>query len=105
MTTRRVKNLRTGEVRESRRRPIKKYAGPKEPVKIFPCEYRGKKLDWQAVCTSCAHRGQPVEVYACEVHGVCSPTRKAKSADHPATIQWCKTCEIFRANEAGLAQP
>ena len=78
---------------------------PQEPVKIFPCPHRGAVLDWTATCHCCGHRGEQVEVYACEVHGVCSPTLKAKSADHPVTIKFCKTCEVFRASEAGLGQP
>lgn len=80
-------------------------APPREPIKIFPCPHRGKVLDWKATCHVCGHRGEQVDVYACEIHGVCTPTLKAKSADHPVTIKFCKTCEIFRANEAGLAQP
>lgn len=101
---RRIINKRTGEVRIANRRQFKLRA-KKEPIKIFPCPHRGKVLDWKATCHVCGHRGEQVDVYACEIHGVCTPTLKAKSADHPVTIKFCKTCEIFRANEAGLAQP
>ncbi len=62
----------------------------KEPIKIFPCEYRGEKTGDKATCNSCSSRGRQVDVYQCSIHGTCT-------ADYRATgVQWCKRCPVFQ---------
>jgi hypothetical protein len=64
-----------------------------DPRFTTPCAHRGEVLE-RSTCTACGMRGQPFDVFACELHGKCMVRRFRN--DRPE-LKVCVNCDDFRA--------
>lgn len=56
-------------------------------IEMEPCRHRRGKSDTPAVCQSCGERGNPLQLYHCDLHGEVSIKRKNRS------FRACANCD------------
>jgi hypothetical protein len=59
---------------------------------MWDCIYRGRAVLEEGKCNTCGMKGQPFNIYQCDVHGKCS-LRQYRTNDK--SIHICVTCEQF----------
>jgi len=67
--------------------------GKPDPRFSTACVHRGEILE-RGVCTVCGMKGQPFDVFTCELHGKCMVRRYRN--DRP-DLRVCVSCDDFRA--------
>jgi hypothetical protein len=64
-----------------------------------PCEHRGAVLE-VGVCNACGMKGQPFDVFACDLHGQCMVRRYRN--DRP-DLKVCFNCDDYAPADANVA--
>jgi hypothetical protein len=64
-----------------------------DPRFTTPCAHRGEIIE-RAVCNVCGMKGQPFDVFACELHGKCMVRRFRNDR---LELKVCVLCDDFRA--------
>ena len=65
-----------------------------QSVQAAPCVHRGDVIEKNAVCELCGARGELYDVFACDIHGQCSLSKRSTK------LKSCGGCSDFQSTNA-----
>lgn len=91
--------LRRSSVKQSEPKPVR----PKPTVvsSVFDCKFRGEKTGEQKKCLVCGSRGKTIDLFQCEIFGVCTIDPWKSGQDEAC----CKKCDLIEKPCTFRVQP